>query len=277
VVGERYRVEEVVERDVLAVGYRVHDLKFSATWYLQQIDASSGDLDGFTAHAARLAQLRHPGLAQVVDHWVAAPHAYVVREWVEGESLADRIGRHPQGLPLEQVVDLGSKVLDVLYFLHTGYDPLAFGVLSPRTVWVGEEDETKLVDFGLPAFFSGEGGGGSLEEDIRAAGVLLYTMATGRAPDAEVKPPREVRPEIPKGLSQVILKALHADPARRHHDVGAVKHDLMAVAEEFAPDETPSAGAVASIVEPVAKADTRKGCGAAVLVLALLAALSVFL
>ncbi|MBM3461848.1 MAG: serine/threonine protein kinase [Armatimonadetes bacterium] len=307
---DRYRIAELVGTiSPVETLYRIDDERFSTVWAMREIDASrvSGDAleraaASFERESAFYEGLRHQGMAQVVDHWLDrdAGRAYVVSEWADGGSLSDRIRKHPQGLPLDQVVDLGSKTLDVLYFFHTGAEHTPYRVLSPSTVWLTSDDEIKLVDFALatsfdpkraagnayrfgqPGYVSPEhaaGGPPDLAMDTFAAGALLHYMATGRDPALHegegFPPPSELRKEVTASLSDVIMKALNKDPKQRYHDIGGFKHDLMAVAEEFAPDESPSAGATPSTrtFQAAAPAETKKGCGgAALLVLALLLA-----
>jgi serine/threonine-protein kinase len=273
VLRERYRVEARVETGPHENLYRVRDDKFSTEWAMREFDASrlvaerrAEAAAGFGAEADRLAQMRHQGMAQVVDHFIDGDRAYVLTEWVDGQSLERLMAAGP--IPLEQVADLGAKLLDVVYFFHTGYDPVSIRVLSPRTVWVTRDDEIKLYDYGLGAWFDprrygdgqyryGEAGyvapehhHGSkpdLPMDIYSAGVLLWQAATGRVPtDGALPSARSLNPAVPESLDRVISKAVNPDPAARHTDVGEFKHDLMAVAEGFAPDASPSAGATAS-------------------------------
>ncbi len=79
--------------------------------------------------------------------------------------------------------------------------------------------------------------------DIWALGVILYELFTGRVPfEAEAipelclkvvqdpaEPPRSIRPEIPEGLSAVVLKCLEKDPAMRFENVA----DLAAALEPY--------------------------------------------
>lgn len=252
---DRYKVEAEVRPGL----YRVFDERYHTCWALWELDASrapAGAAEAFAREADFFAHLRHQGLAQVVDHFVEGPRAYVVTEWVDGAPVGER-----SAIPLEQVVDLGAQLLDVIYFLHTGDRPVAFRVVSPATVWVTGDDEVKLVGYGLgdhfdPTRAQTAADRTDLAADTRAVAVVLRGMAG----DA-----------IPAALRQVLD---HAD-APGYADVGTFKHDLMAVAEGFAPDSTPSAGALVSTAEARPQAaSTRKGCGAGAAVALLLGLLA---
>lgn len=272
VLRERYRVEARVETGRDENLYRVRDQRFSTDWAMREYDITVLAPDhreaacaAFEAEAARLAPLRHQGLAQIVDHFIEGDRAYVLTEWVEGVPWEALVARHGGKLPLEMVADLGAKLLDVVYFFHTGYDPVPIRVIGPRTVWVNEDEEIKLYDQGLGMHFrAGEGtakvygapgyqapehlagGPPDLLMDIYATGALLHLAVTGSPPGEG----QQLGADVPPALARVITKSVNPDPKQRHFDTGELKHDLMAVAEGFAPDDTPSAGAVASTEAP---------------------------
>lgn len=270
---DRYHVEQCVERNEHAVLYRVRDEKFSANWAMWVYDAAATAPErrqAFERDAARFSQLRHQGLAHVVDHFFEGDVAYVVSEWVDGKTLRDRLKAEGGRLPLEQVADLGTKLLDVIYFLHTGYDPIVLKILTPRSVWVTDDDEIKLYDYGVGRIFDPDaadlpyvapecrnGQKADLAADIYAAGALLVLAASGQAPADGVRPDNN----LPPALSRVLTKAVASDPADRHVDAGELKHDLMAVAEGFAPDDSPGAGAVASTDTPSVASAAANGTG----------------
>lgn len=277
VLRERYRVEDLVEAGQRENLYRVIDRKFYTEWAMREMDAGvlppntkAAALYAFTADAEKLSHLRHPGVAQVVDHFIEEDRAYLLTEWVKGKTWRAVMKDNGNGLPLARVVDLGSKLLDALYYLHTATEPRVFGCLSPLSVLVTPEDEVKLFDHGLSSHFDakrhGSGSfvfgslgyiapeytkGGELQPsmDTYAAGALLFYAASGRDAVSFGSPLPSlltVNPDIPEDLDRVVMKAVQPDPNVRYADVGTFKHDLMAAAESFAPDATPSAGAMAS-------------------------------
>lgn len=293
VLKARYKVEARVETAPHENLYRVRDEKFATNWAMRELDVTPLDPRyreaagaAFTAEAERLAPLRHQGMAQIVDHFIEGDRAYVVTEWVDGRSWEVLIEKHGGRLPLEMVADLGAKLLDVVHFFHTSYDPVPIRVIGPRTVWVNRDDEIKLYDYGLgmhfrtapgeravygaPGFIAPEHAAGAapdLPMDIYATGAVLHLAVTGAAPGSGANMP----PDVPPPLARVISKSVNPDPNQRNPDIAELKHDLMAVAEGFAPDATPSAGAIASTEAPLAASagDTRSGGCASVLLFVL--------
>lgn len=294
VLNGRYKIEARVESGPNENLYRVRDQRFATDWAMREYDLTVLPAEhratahaAFTAEAERLAPLRHQGMAHLVDHFFEGDRAYVVTEWVDGRSWEALVAEHGGRMPLEMVADLGAKLLDLVHFFHTGYDPVPVRVIGPRTVWVNRDDEIKLYDHGLgmhfrvvsggapvygtPGFIAPEHESGAtpdLPMDIYAAGAVLHLAVTGVAPTAGTRMPSDVPPP----LARVISKSVDPDPKQRNSDIAELKHDLMAVAEGFAPDATPSAGAIASTEMPLAEASTKRsgGCASAVLLLVLM-------
>jgi tetratricopeptide (TPR) repeat protein/tRNA A-37 threonylcarbamoyl transferase component Bud32 len=132
---------------------------------------------------------------------------------------------------------------------------LDFGV-AKRIGWVGEDhDDAATVTYtahgavvGTPAYMAPEqvaGGDADARTDIHGAGCVLYQMLTGNRPfgsgaPSEVmrrvivtppKPLRNLRTEVPRGLADVVEKALAKDPDDRHQDASEFADALRAAAD----------------------------------------------
>ncbi|HSP16711.1 MAG TPA: protein kinase [Thermoanaerobaculia bacterium] len=158
----------------------------------------------FEREAKAISQLNHPNICQLYD----VGDDYLVMELIEGESLADRIGRGP--LPLDQVLRYGTEIADALDKAHRS--GIIHRDLKPGNVMVAKSG-AKLLDFGLasikPAVESSaphdataarsltqegtilgtfqymapeqlEGLPADARTDIFALGCVLYEMLTGR-------------------------------------------------------------------------------------------------
>ncbi len=192
----------------------------------------------------------HEGIVRYVDHGMIDDKTpFLVMEWIEGESLAQRL--IDRGVSMREMFALAARMADVLVFLH------ARGVvhrdLKPSNVMLPRSSvaAAKLVDFGIARIQSARmltASGvriGTLEymapeqvrssrrvdgrADVFALGVILFECATGRRPhdaDDEVSilakivledapRARSVRPEVPQALDDFLARLLERDPERR--------------------------------------------------------------
>lgn len=157
------------------------------------------DRERFLREAALLAELDHPSIVRYVAHGEAEGCRYLVMEWIEGETLAQRL--HREGVTVAESVDIGIQVADALAAAH------ARGVLhrdvKPDNL-LFPDGRVKVVDFGLarrtrdeqgltasgvllgtPGYMAPEQAEGrrDLDErvDLFAIGCVIYECLTGRA------------------------------------------------------------------------------------------------
>jgi len=132
----------------------------------------------FRREAALLASLRHPSIPQIYEYFVEGDRYYLVMEYVEGESLAERMARSG---PLSEtdVLRYGAQICDVLVYLSTRNPPVVHRDVKPANIILrGDPAQAILVDFGVAKPKAGRG------QDTAAWGTLGYAapeQAMGQA------------------------------------------------------------------------------------------------
>jgi len=195
------------------------------------------------------AQVRHSGIAQIVDQNVDSARPYFVVELLRG-SLKEK---------LEAGGGKGVAVNDALrWFLQLAYGlraahaaGLTHHNLKPENILFDAYGNAKLADFGLgrvievdatkgmPQVFMGTGGMvymapeliGRVKDsgpaaDVYGLGILLYEMLTGQIPGRRSPLPSEVNTDAPSGLDSIFDKMTQDKQAQRYPDIDAMLEDV---------------------------------------------------
>src|SRR5262249_20923703 len=156
--------------------------------------------------ARAAARITHPNTAAVYDVLEHEGRAFIVMEYVEGESLARRLVR--ERLPIDRVVTIGRQLAAALMAAHA--KGVIHSDLKPGNIHFAPDGSVKILDFGIaqastvatstttaarsdvtpiiggtPAYMSPEQMMGhtlDYRSDIFSLGVVLYEMATGHRP-----------------------------------------------------------------------------------------------
>jgi serine/threonine protein kinase len=246
VLQNRYRVVSLLGQGGMGAVYRAWDMRLDVVVALKEMTSQPG-LDPqtlaqlrqqFQQEAMTLARLHHPHLVRVTDFFEEGGNAYLVMDFVEGESLAHRIEQEG-ALPEAQVLEWGGQLLDALAYCH------AQGVIhrdvKPQNVIIRPDGQATLVDFGLvklwdphdprtrtaihamgtpeyapPEQYDTQMGHTDPRADIYSLGATLYHTLTGKAPPTATmriaspglfQPPRAVNPYLSPGAEAAVLRA----------------------------------------------------------------------
>ena len=220
----------------------------------------------FEAKAA--AALNHPGICTVHEICEAEGQMCIVMEYIEGESLHQKIQR--SRLNLADALDLAIAIGHALKAVHR--KKIVHRDIKSANVMVLPEGQPKIMDFGLallggrspsviatgtngtPAYMSPEQVRGELateRTDIWGLGVTLYEMISGRRPftgrntdalllsilRADPEPlTKLLQEELPLELDRILRKALAKEPAERYQHMGELILDLEALRKNSAYD-----------------------------------------
>jgi serine/threonine protein kinase/Tfp pilus assembly protein PilF len=213
-------------------------------------------VSSFLAEARNTATLRHPSIIrindvdQTEDGW-----AYLVMEWLDGRTLYDEL-KERGSLSIERAARLLDQICGAVEHAHS--KNVIHRDLKPGNIMLvadeNEEEMIRILDFGIAKVLDATLGtntqvagtyyytspeqltkGAAIDRraDIYSLGIVLYQMLTGEKPfdadsmpemiklhcEASPKPLREVNPEVPQAIEDVVLKALAKKPADRYQSV----------------------------------------------------------
>jgi serine/threonine protein kinase len=226
----------------------------------QEIATKPEIVKRFYNEARTAANIGHDHIIEITDMGVFGKSPYIVMEYLEGTSLwdymedkvlsvEDAVGIVMQVLDAldavhkKDVVHRDLKPDNIFLIKKPGTTKfvkiLDFGISKLKPVESTDPTLTKTgTVLGTPAYMSPEQAGGLKEQDLRidiyAVGAILYEMLTGHTPfmgdnynaliaailTAEPKKPRELNPDIPRPLQDIIMKALVKEPDKRFQDCG---------------------------------------------------------
>src|SRR5919112_1347712 len=227
-ISERYRLEEKIGSGGMSSVYRAFDPTLER-WVAiklmhRDISHDPDQLERFRREARAVAGLNHPHVVTVIDAGEDDGAPYIVFEYVEGETLKDRIRRMGR-LPVSEAV---------AYAIEIGRSLEAQGLTATGRV-------LGTTDYVSPEQALGHEVTG--QSDIYSLGIVLYEMLTGETPftaDTQVavamKHVRDPlpdaqrrRPEISSALAAVVERSTAKETQNRYASVSEMVHDLEEV------------------------------------------------
>jgi serine/threonine protein kinase/tetratricopeptide (TPR) repeat protein len=261
----RYRVIEELGKGGMGKVYKVLDTSINEKIALKllkpEIAAGRETIERFSNELKFARKIRHKNVCQMFDLGKAEGTPYITMEYVAGEDLKSMI-RMSKGLSIGTAVDIAKQICEGLAEAH------ALGVvhrdLKPSNIMIDKDGNVRIMDFGIARSLKGKGitGAGVMigtpeymspeqiegkdvdqQTDIYSLGVVIYEMVTGHVPFEGDTPftvgvkhksemprnPREVNPQIPEGLSGVILRCLEKDKEKRYQNAADVRAELAKI------------------------------------------------
>ncbi len=255
---KRYRIVEILGQGGMGSVYRAVDENLNVDVAVKEnLFTTDEYARQFRLEAVILANLRHPNLPRVSDHFVVGEQGqYLVMDFIEGEDLRQRMERMGT-ITEDDAVMVGAAMCDALTYLHTRKPSILHRDIKPGNVKITPDGHIFLVDFGLakvvqgsqatttgaramtPGYSPPEQYGTARTDprtDIYSLGATLYASLCGMIPEdglaramdnAQLTPLRKRNPKISRRLAAAIEKAMAIDPVDRFQTAEEFKKALL--------------------------------------------------
>lgn len=248
-IDNRYTVAFPHKEGAYAETYRVRDvsgrLRFLKLIYYSKLQYSQFDKDGSIIEVEVAKKLSHPNICKYVDSGKLTANgqqlAYIVTEFVSGETLDKRIAR--EDLSVYEIKRVAKSLLLALQYLHTQNTPIIHNEVTIQNLMLdlsGTLENLKLIDFGYARFLNQEpakpklkqlnpfymaperlNGVSCVQSDLFSVGVILYQLIFDELPwffDAS------------RMSEQQIAERLHAE---REHPLRMPNIDMFELDEQL--------------------------------------------
>jgi serine/threonine protein kinase len=271
----RYSIQKVLGQGGFGITYLAYDQKLEQEVCIKELfvsgnstrganmtvqsqgnsDFSFSDfVDRFLQEARQLARFQHPNIVRVIDIFQDNNTAYTVMEFVNGETLKERVQR-TGALEEKEALLLINQLLDAVEAVHA--KGMLHRDIKPENILISPEGRLVLIDFGSAREFT-EGktshqtamitpGYAPPEQyserakrgpftDIYALGATMYYLLTGEKPIAstdrsfeELSAPHQLNSKVSSQVSSAVLLAMEMKPENRFQDIAEMKGALTAL------------------------------------------------
>lgn len=258
----KYEIHNLVGVGGMACVYRAYD-RVEDRWVAIKIlkdefSNNSEFLRRFRNEAKAITVLSHPNIVDVFDVSFGDRLQYIVMEYIDGITLKQYIDQEGV-IRWDEALHFTTQILMALEHAHE--KGIIHRDIKPQNVMLLQDGSIKVTDFGIARFSQSEtqtmtdkaigsvhyiapeqarGDYITNKADIYSVGVMLYEMTTGRLPfvadsavsvalmQLQAKPvmPRELNPNLPRGLEQITMRAMEKNPVDRFQSAGEMLDDI---------------------------------------------------
>jgi len=255
ILQNRYKIMKILGYGGMGAVYLAEDQRLPTKWAVKEMKSEGlpeeereEAVELFQSEARILSELRHRNLPRIVDFFDQNSKLYLVMDLVEGETLEQRIKREGP-LSVTTALEMCLQIADVLDYLHSRKDPVVFRDFKPANVMLTENEEVKLIDFGIARVFKqdadtdtkalgtpgyaapeqyGRGQSGP-RTDLYAFGATMHHALSGRDPTEEpfqFPPLVDFRQDLPPELVELIHTCVNLKSDERPSSAFDVKRVL---------------------------------------------------
>jgi serine/threonine-protein kinase len=287
VLSGRYRLEAKLGSGGMSTVYLARDETLDRPVAVKvmhrEMSEQADQLERFRQEARAVAKISHPNVVSVIDAGEDGGHPYIVFEYVEGETLKQRISRLG-ALDIQEAIAYAIEIARGLSVAH-GRN-LVHRDIKPQNVLIDDEGRAKLTDFGISRQLEQDGmtatgrvlgttdyvapeqamgRGADIRSDIYSLGVVLYEMLVGQVPfhaesqvgvamkhvNEELPDVQRRRPEVSAAVALVVERSTAKDPEERYQRVSEMIDDLSTALEVEAARAGSTTGEATSILDAV--------------------------
>jgi serine/threonine-protein kinase len=287
VLSGRYKLEAKLGSGGMSTVYLARDQTLDRAVAVKvmhrEMSEQADQLERFRQEARAVAKLSHPNVVAVIDAGEDGGYPYIVFEYVEGETLKQRIARIG-ALDPQEALAYAIEIARGLTVAH-GRN-MVHRDIKPQNVLIDSEGRAKLTDFGISRQLEQDGmtaTGRVLgttdyvapeqamghpvdpRSDVYSLGVVLYEMLVGQVPfhaDSQVgvamkhvneslPDVQQRRPEVSAAAALVVERASAKDPNERYQEVGEMIDDLSTALEVEAARAGSTTGEATSVLDAV--------------------------
>jgi serine/threonine-protein kinase len=297
VLSGRYKLEAKLGSGGMSTVYLARDTTLDRPVAVKvlhrEMSEQEDQLQRFRQEARAVAKLSHPNVVAVIDAGEDGGHPYIVFEYVEGETLKQKINR-VGALDAQEALAYAIEIGRGLTVAHGR--KMVHRDIKPQNVLIDSEGRAKLTDFGISRQLEQDGMtatgrvlgttdyvapeqamGHPVDQrsDIYSLGIVLYEMLAGQVPfsadsqvgvamkhvNEELPDVQQRRPELSAAAAMVVERATAKDPAERYQQVGEMIDDLSTALEVEAARAGTATGEATSVLEAVPPAERKLASG----------------